>query len=174
MRAYKLREEVAKDRDEHFNVIRPMILANPEWRVEEKTSVHSLTASDDDMDLLDDDESPLIMDGSPPPASLDVNMVFTLPAEFRGAEEEIAQLCLGPKEAMFENPEELSQRLKSSYVQGHIDGWLISRMLIDSSAVINLMSYSLFRKLGREDGELVKTNPTLNGGGGGGGQPNGG
>jgi hypothetical protein len=44
--------------------------------------VLALTASDDDMDLLDDDESPLIKDGSPPPTSMDVIMVFTLPVEF--------------------------------------------------------------------------------------------
>jgi hypothetical protein len=35
-------------------------------------------------------------------------MVFTLPAEFRGVEDEIAQLCTGPKEVVFEKPEELS------------------------------------------------------------------
>jgi hypothetical protein len=40
-------------------------------------------------------------------------------------------------------------------------------MLIDGSAVINLMSYSIFKKLGRKDDELVKTNLTLNGVGGG-------
>jgi hypothetical protein len=28
-------------------------------------------------------------------------MVFTLSAEFRGAEEEVAQMFLGPKEVMF-------------------------------------------------------------------------
>jgi hypothetical protein len=39
-------------------------------------------------------------------------------------------------------------------------------MLIDGGAVINLMSYSIFKKLGREDNELMKTNPMLNGMGG--------
>jgi hypothetical protein len=41
-------------------------------------------------------------------------------------------------------------------------------MLIDGSTTINLMSYSIFKKLGRKDDELVKTNPTLNDVGGGG------
>jgi hypothetical protein len=36
-------------------------------------------------------------------------------------------------------------------------------MLIDDGAVINLMPYSIFKKLGREDNELVKTNLKLNG-----------
>jgi hypothetical protein len=51
---------------------------------------HTPTTSDDDTDLLDDDEALLIKDKSPPPTSMDINMVFTLPAEFRGAEEEVA------------------------------------------------------------------------------------
>jgi hypothetical protein len=54
----------------------------------------ALTTSDDNMDLLDDDESPLVKDGSPLPIGMDINMVFTLPAKFRGAEEEVAQMCL--------------------------------------------------------------------------------
>jgi hypothetical protein len=53
--------------------------------------------------------------------------------------------------------------LKPLNVQGHIYGNPISRMLIDGGAVINLMSYSIFKKLGREDNELMKTNMMLNG-----------
>jgi hypothetical protein len=39
-------------------------------------------------------------------------------------------------------------------------------MLIDSGAAINLTLYSIFKKLGRDDEELVNTNLTLNGIGG--------
>jgi hypothetical protein len=39
-------------------------------------------------------------------------------------------------------------------------------MLIDGSAVINLMPYSVLKKLGREDDELLKTNLMINGVGG--------
>jgi hypothetical protein len=35
-------------------------------------------------------------------------------------------------------------------------------MLIDGGAVVNLMPYAMFKKFGREDDELVKTNLTLN------------
>jgi hypothetical protein len=35
-------------------------------------------------------------------------------------------------------------------------------MLIDGGAAVNLMPYSVFKKLGREDDELIKTNSTLN------------
>jgi hypothetical protein len=66
-----------------------------------------------------------------------------------------------PKEAMFEKPEESCQHLKLLYIQGNIDGKLISRRLVDGGAVVNLMMYSIFKKVGREDDELVKTNLTL-------------
>jgi hypothetical protein len=36
-------------------------------------------------------------------------------------------------------------------------------MLVDSGVVINLMPYSIFKKLGRKDDKLVKTNLMLNG-----------
>jgi hypothetical protein len=120
-------------------------------------------AAKDDMDLLDDDEATLIKDRSPPPTSMDINMVFTLPAEFRGDEEEVTEMCLSPKEVMFEKPEESSQQLKPLYVQGHIDGKPISRMFIDGGTAIYLMSYFISKKLERKDDELVKTNLMLNG-----------
>jgi hypothetical protein len=162
-----MREEATeKERDEHFNDIRPAILKKQEWRVKEKANTPAPMTSNDDMDMLDDDEAPLIKDESPPPTSMDINMVFTLLAEFRGAEEEVAQMCLGPKEVMFKKPKESSQHLKPLYVRGHIDRKPISRMLVDGGAAINLMPYSIFRKLGREDDELVKTSLMLNGMGG--------
>jgi hypothetical protein len=36
-------------------------------------------------------------------------------------------------------------------------------LLVDGSTAVNLMSYSIFSKLGREDNELMKTNITFNG-----------
>jgi hypothetical protein len=65
MRVQKMREEAARmERDEHFNDIWPVIPTKQEWRVKEKANTPALTTSDDDMDLLDDDESLLIKDGS--------------------------------------------------------------------------------------------------------------
>jgi hypothetical protein len=68
-----------------------------EWRVKEKINTPTPMTSDNDIDLLDDDEAPLIRDRSPPPTSMDVNMVFMLSIEFRDAEEEVAQMWLDPK-----------------------------------------------------------------------------
>jgi hypothetical protein len=140
-----------------------VIPTEQEWRVKEKIDTPAPMTSDDDMDLLDDDKAPLIKHGSPPSTGMDINMVFTLPTEFRDVEVEVAQMCLGPRAAMFKKPEESSQHLKSLYIRDHIDGKLVSRMLIDGGAVVNLMSYSICKKHGREDDELVKTNLTLNG-----------
>jgi hypothetical protein len=134
--------------------------------VKEKADTPTPVTSDDDMNLLDDDEAPLIKDGSPPPTGMDINMVFTLPIEFRDEELEVAQICLRPREAVFEKPEESSQHLNLLYIWGHIDEKPIFRMLIDDGAVINLMSYVMFKKLGWEDDELMKTNLTLNSVGG--------
>jgi hypothetical protein len=170
MRVQKLREKATeKERDKHFNTIWSVIPLKQEWMdwsVKEKTNTPALAASDDDMDLLNDDESTLSKDGSPPPIGMDINLVFTLSAEFRGVEEEIAQMCLNPMETVVEKTEKSSQHLKSLYIQGHINGRPISRMLIDGSIAIHLMSYSVFKKLGKEDDELVKTNLTLNNVGG--------
>jgi hypothetical protein len=93
-----------------------VIPVKQEWRVKGKTSVPTLTTSNDNMDLLDDDESPLIKDWSPPPTGMDINMMFTLSIKFRGVEEEVTQMCLDPKEVMFEKPEESSGHLKPLYV----------------------------------------------------------
>jgi hypothetical protein len=91
MRVQKLREDATeKERDEHFNIIQHMFPMKQQWRVKEKTNMPMLMAFDDDMDLLDDDEAPLIKDGSPPLTGMDINMVFTLSAEFKGAKGEVA------------------------------------------------------------------------------------
>jgi hypothetical protein len=90
MRAQKMMEEVAeKERDEYIDIIRPVIPMKHEWKVKEKINTPVFMTSDDDMDLLDDDEAPLIKDGSPPPTSMDINMLFTLSTEFTGIEEEV-------------------------------------------------------------------------------------
>jgi hypothetical protein len=118
MIAQKMREEASeKDKDKHFNTIQPVIPMKQERRVKEKAIIPTPTTSNDNMDLLDVDESPLIKDGCPPSTGMDINMVFTLPVEFRGAKEEVAQMCLGLKEVVFEMPEASSQHVKPLYVR---------------------------------------------------------
>jgi hypothetical protein len=57
--------------------------------------------------------------------------------------------------------------MKALYMKGHINRKPISWMLVDGGAIVNLMPYSLFKKLGGSDEELVKTNMTVNKVGGG-------
>jgi hypothetical protein len=78
-------------------------------------------------------------------------------------------MCLRPMEVVFEKPKKSRKHLKPFYIRGHIDGKPVSRMLIDGGATINLMPYFVFKKLGREEDELVKINLMLNDVGGGGG-----
>jgi hypothetical protein len=46
-------------------------------------------------------------------------------------------------------------------VRGHIDGIPIAKMLVDGGSAVNLMPYSLYINLGKQDDELVKTNMKL-------------
>jgi hypothetical protein len=46
-------------------------------------------------------------------------------------------------------------------VKGFINGRPINNMLVDSGASVNLMPYSLYKKLDRSDEELIKTKRTV-------------
>ena len=52
-------------------------------------------------------------------------------------------------------------------MRGHLNGKPISRMLVDGGAIVNLMPYSLYKKLGGRDEDLIKTNMMVSGVGGG-------
>ena len=67
---------------------------------------------------------------------------------------------------MFQKPKESDNHLNALYMRGHINGKPISRMLVDGGAIVNLMPYSLYNKLGGKDEELIKTNMTVSGVGG--------
>jgi len=102
---------------------------------------------------------------TPDRSAMDVSMI-TFSTDYkinRSDDEEVAQFDFGLKDAVFTKPEESVNHVKPLYMRGHLDGRPISRMLVDGGAVIN---DSLFRKLGKVDEELVKTNMTLAGVGG--------
>ena len=86
---------------------------------------------------------------------------------FSEEEEEATLLDFGPREAVFQKPKESDNHLKALYMRGHINGRPISRMLVDGGAIVNLMPYSLYKKLGGTDEELIKTNMMVSGVGGG-------
>jgi hypothetical protein len=102
---------------------------------------------------------------SPERPGMDVNVItFSTDCTNVGDDEPVvAQFDFGPKEVTFTKPKESINHLKPLFVRGHIDWILIAKMLVDGGAAVNLMSYSLYRKLGKQDDELVKTNMTLSG-----------
>jgi hypothetical protein len=56
---------------------------------------------------------------------------------------------------------ELEDHLKPMYIRGHLDGTPMARMLVDGGAVVNVMPYSTFKKLGKTDAELIKMSMML-------------
>ena len=102
--------------------------------------------------------------------SADVNMVFMLPMEFLAPSsddemefsDQIAQFSLDPMTAIFEKPaDDERQHLKALFVKGRVDGQPMTKILIDSGAAINIMPYAVYRKLGKGDQDLTKTDMML-------------
>ncbi|KAK1691710.1 hypothetical protein QYE76_008407 [Lolium multiflorum] len=88
-----------------------------------------------------------------------------LKAEFSAPgfdEAPVAQLDCGPRPVIFEKPRERSYRhLKALYLRGYINGQPVNKMLVDTGAAVNIMPYSMLRRLGRSSSDLIKTNVTL-------------
>jgi hypothetical protein len=59
----------------------------------------------------------------------------------------VAQFDFGPMEVVFTKRKDSVNHLNSHYVCDHINGTLISRMLVYGGATVNLMPYSLYQKL---------------------------
>jgi hypothetical protein len=115
--------------------------------------------SEDDEELVDYSSFPGRM-------NLEINVVHLFVDGLVPTEEDLAHLDFGPKDAIFQKPKDTDNHLKALYMKGHINGKPISRMLVDGGAIINLMPYSLLKKLGGSDEELIKTNMTISGVGG--------
>jgi hypothetical protein len=92
-------------------------------------------------------------------------MVFVLPAEFHAQGREgllVAQLDLGPRPIIFEKPRGKNYKhLKALYRKGYINGQPVNKMLVNTSAAVNIILYSVLHRLGRSTGDLIKTNVTL-------------
>ena len=103
--------------------------------------------------------------------SADVNMVFMLPMEFLAPSsndekisllDQIAQLEFDLRTTIFEKPsDDERQYLKALFVKGRVDGQSVSKILIDGGAAINIMPYVMYRKLGKGDEDLTKTDMML-------------
>jgi hypothetical protein len=100
----------------------------------------------------------------------DINMVVLLPKEFMAlvdldvSDEELgmAQLTLEPRQDIFENPEdEKRQHWKALFLKGFVNGNPVTIMLVDGGAAVNLMSYTILRKIGKSGEDLTQTNMLL-------------
>ncbi|XP_012700706.1 protein NYNRIN-like [Setaria italica] len=116
---------------------------------------------------IEDDEQLVDYNSSRKRMNFDINVVHMSADDYAILEEELAHLDFEPREATFQKPKAIDNHLKALYMKGHINGKPISRLLVDGGAIVNLMPYSLFKKLGRSDEELIKTNMTISGVGGG-------
>jgi hypothetical protein len=65
----------------------------------------------------------------------------------------MALFDFGPKDVVFTKPNELVNHLKLLFVHGLNDGTTISRLMIDGGTTVNLMLYSLYQKLSKQDSE---------------------
>jgi hypothetical protein len=90
-------------------------------------------------------------EASPERPGMDVNVItFSADCTIVGDDEPVvAQFDFGPKEVAFTKPKESVNHLKPLFVRGHIDGISIAKMLVDGGVAVNLMPYSLYRKLGK-------------------------
>jgi len=105
--------------------------------------------------------------------STNIDMVFILPIEFRapskyeqeesdeeGLEEVVAQLTLQSQQDIFDKPTH-HWHLKPLYIKGFVNGKPMVKMLVDGGAAVNLMPYTMLRKLGKGPKDLLETNMML-------------
>ena len=102
-------------------------------------------------------------EASPERTNLEINVVHLSSDYFVVPEEDMANLQFGPREAMFQKPSKNDNHLKALYMRGHINGKPVTHMLVDGGAIVNFMPYSLYKRLGGQDEDLIKTNMTVSG-----------
>jgi hypothetical protein len=95
---------------------------------------------------------------------MDVNVIYLSSVDYSlVGVDEVVEMSFGPHDAMFQRTKDSENHLKPLYICGHLDGKPISQMLNDGGTIINLMSYSFFKKMGKSDEELIKTNMMIHG-----------
>lgn len=114
------------------------------------------------MEVLEEE----MVDYEPSPERTEINVVYLSTDYYvisHDQEEAATELVFAIEDAVFKKPSAPANHLKPLRVKGHINGVPVHNMLVDSDAILNLMPYSLYKKLGGKDEELVKTNMTING-----------
>ena len=71
-------------------------------------------------------------------------------------EKTMAQLSLDPTQAIFEKPGDKERKhLRPLFMKGYIDGKPMTKMLVDGGAAVNIMLYTMYRKLGLGEDDLI-------------------
>lgn len=84
-----------------------------------------------------------------------------LPKEFRvpadeEVEQAVGQLSLDSMQATFDKPKDRKRsHLRPLYLKGYVNSKLMTKMLVDGGAVVNLMSYTVYWKLGMGEEDLI-------------------
>jgi hypothetical protein len=107
--------------------------------------------------------NPKLGNCNPEPVPMDVNMVFTILAEFRVPTKDVMELALGAERVVFGKPKNPGSDMKPLFIRGHLDETPIGHMLVDGGASVNILPLSLFKKLGHIKGDLKCTNLSLSG-----------
>jgi hypothetical protein len=109
-------------------------------------------------------------DGKDDKPRANINKVVFLPKEFMAlvdsdvSDEErgMDQLTLEPTQAIFEKPEdEKRKHLKALFLKGFVNRKPVTRMLVDGGAAVNLMPYTMLRKIRKSDEDLTQTDMML-------------
>ena len=120
----------AADRsDRQAQPVRPVELV-----IEQVAEVNT-SASRDEIPIVPadlGDEELVDYEASPVRSNMEINVVRFFEEYYAvSVEEEATLLDFGPHEAVFQKPKESDNHLKVLYMRGHINGRLISRMLVD-------------------------------------------
>jgi hypothetical protein len=164
MRQWELAEkQMEEERDAWFAQARPMANPKKTWREKHLAREDNGTDSSEGQGEYEIGEGNGTTKEDEPTTqpSLDINMVFVIPEEFRAPETKIVELCTGVERAVFERPPKLAEHMKPSYIRGHLDGVPVGRMRVDGGASINIMHVSLFEKLDHQEKDLKRTNVSL-------------
>jgi hypothetical protein len=84
---------------------------------------------------------------------VEVNMVFELPAEFRASDEGVTELALGPKAAVFHEPERLGTHMRLLFVTWYLRRIPVQQIVVDSGARLNVMLWATLGIQQRETNE---------------------
>jgi hypothetical protein len=143
------REKAEIERDKWFNRARPMTTIKKTWR--EKMLAREERDDDEDIESSSENDA----------RQVEVNMVFELPSEFQIPEDEVAELALGAKAAVFQKPERLGVHMKPLFIRGYLQGKPMQKIMVDSGDDVNVMPLMTFNKMGYRESDLMRTNTSL-------------